>query len=199
VPYTLGIICYGWHEAAAVLVNDGQVVAAAEEERFTRQKFDPGFPGQAIAFCLKRAGIESRDLAAIGYGFDPRRKLLQKALHLVRYAPGSMNLLTTRTGRLQQMNSITADLRERIGFSGPVYRFNHHLCHAASAFFSSPFAEAAILTLDGIGDWEACWWDAAAVAKLRSWARLTGPARWATFMLRSRSTWDSRPSRMNTG
>jgi carbamoyltransferase len=158
VPYTLGIICYGWHEAAAVLVNDGHVVAAAEEERFTREKFDAGFPGQAIAFCLKRAGIQSRDLAAVGYGFNPRRKLLQKALHLVRYAPGSINLLTTRTGRLQRMNSITADLRERIGFSGPVYRFNHHLCHAASTFFASPFPEAAILTLDGIGDWEACWW-----------------------------------------
>lgn len=158
VPYTLGVSCYSWHEASAVLVNSGQVIAAAEEERFTGKKFDNSFPENAIAFCLKQAGIRSRDLAAIGYGFNPRRKLLRKALHLARYFPDSLHLLSTRGQTLRQMNGIVSDLRQRLGFSGPVYRLNHHLCHAASAFFSSPFEEAAILTMDGIGDWEACWW-----------------------------------------
>ena len=107
---------------------------------------------------------------------DQMERLLQE---LVRYAPGSINLLTTRTGRLQRMNSITADLRERIGFSGPVYRFNHHLCHAASTFFASPFAESAILTLDGIGDWEACWWGRGHGSQIEelgaiNWPRLLG-------------------------
>ena len=158
MSYALGIICYGWHEAAAVLVNDGHVVAAAEEERFTRKKFDSSFPERAIAFCLKRAGIQSKDLAAIGYGFDPRRKLFQKVVHLARYFPGAIHLFMSRREILQRMNGFEKTLREKTNFTGPVYRLNHHLCHAASTFFSSPFAEATILTLDGVGDWEACWW-----------------------------------------
>ncbi len=158
MAYALGIICYGWHEAAAVLVQNGTVVAAAEEERFSRQKFDANFPAQAIAFCLKQAGIRAQDLAAIGYGFDPRRKLTEKALHLLRYFPASMDLVTKRGPLLQRMNQIEPELRDRLQFNGPIYRLNHNLCHAASTFFSSPFEEAAILTLDGAGDWESGWW-----------------------------------------
>ncbi|MEO0853059.1 MAG: carbamoyltransferase N-terminal domain-containing protein, partial [Cyanobacteria bacterium J06648_11] len=158
MPYALGIICYGWHEAAAVLVQDGAVIAAAEEERFSRQKFDPSFPEQAIAFCLDRAGISPKDLCAIGYGFDPRRRLVAKALHLARYFPASVQLVTKRGTLLQRMNQIEPELRDRLDFTGKIYRLNHHLCHAASTFFASPFDRAAILTLDGAGDWESGWW-----------------------------------------
>src|SRR3954466_11382073 len=106
MPYVLGVICYGWHEAAAVLINDGQILAAVEEERFSRKKFDNGFPVQSIAYCLKHAGIEVKDLAAIGYGFNPRRKMVQKALHIARYFPRSLNLLTTRGDLFKKMNAI---------------------------------------------------------------------------------------------
>lgn len=158
MAYALGVICYGWHEAAAVVVKNGQVIAAAEEERFSRQKFDPGFPENAIAFCLKQAGIKANDLCAIGYGFDPRRKLPSKALHLLRHFPASMDLVTKRGPLLERMNSIAQDFRDKLLYDGKVYRLNHHLCHAASTFFASPFDQATILTLDGAGDWESCWW-----------------------------------------
>src|SRR5438445_340427 len=106
MPYVLGIICYGWHESAAVLINDGEIIAAAEEERFSRKKFDNGFPEQSIAFCLDHGGIQPNDLAAIGYGFNPRRKLFNKALHLAKYFPRSLNMLKTRGDLFKKMNAI---------------------------------------------------------------------------------------------
>ena len=158
VSYTLGILCHGWHEAAAVVVNGGEVVAAAEEERFTRRKLDPGFPRQAIGYCLRQAGVQARNSRRSAMGLTLGGCSCRKAAHLARYFPRSLNLLATRTERLQRMNAINADLRESLGFRASVYRLNHHLCHAASSFLGSPFEEAAILSLDGIGDWEACWW-----------------------------------------
>ena len=158
MPFSLGLVCHGWHESAAVLIDDGHVVAAAEEERFTRRKFDNSFPLHAIEFCLRHAGISCGDLAAIGFGFDPRRRLLAKAGYLARHFPQSLNLLATRSGLLRQMNSVEQTIRSRLGYLGPVHRLNHHLCHAASTFYASPFSEAAILTIDGAGDWEATWW-----------------------------------------
>ncbi len=158
MPYFLGVICHGWHEASAVLIQDRAILAAAEEERFTRKKFDSNFPEQAIAFCLKRAGIGINDVAAIGYAFSPRRKAHRKALHILRHFPRSLNLLGTRGGLLAKMNSIESEVRQKLGYTGPVHRFNHHLCHAASAFWVSPFEDSAILAVDGCGDWEATWW-----------------------------------------
>jgi carbamoyltransferase len=158
VSYTLGIICYGRHESAAALVESGRVVAAAEEERFSRRKFDADFPARAIDFCLRQAGIDANDLAAVGYGFDPRRKLLAKAVYAARRFPASIALVNSGWRLARKMNGIERDLRERVGYVGKVFRFNHHLCHAASTFYSSPFERAAILTLDGAGDWESGWW-----------------------------------------
>jgi carbamoyltransferase len=158
VSYTLGVICYGRHESAAALVESGRVVAAAEEERFSRRKFDPDFPARAIDFCLRQAGITANDLAAVGYGFDPHRKLLAKASYAARRFPASINLFASNFRLARKMNGIERDLRARTGYTGRVYRFNHHLCHAASTFFASPFERAAILTLDGAGDWESAWW-----------------------------------------
>jgi carbamoyltransferase len=158
VSYALGIICYGRHEAAAVVVESGRVVAAAEEERFSRRKFDPHFPARAIEFCLRQAGIVANDLASVGYGFDPRRKLLSKVAYTARRFPSSAKLFTSNWRLARRMSGIERDLRERVGYRGRVLRFNHHLCHAASAFFASPFNAAAILTLDGAGDWESGWW-----------------------------------------
>ena len=160
MAYALGIICYGRHEAAAVVVEGGRVVAAAEEERFSRRKFDPSVPARAVEFCLGRAGVTAGDLAAVGYGFDPRRKLLSKALHAARHPAPSLRLFGSNRRLARRMNGIERDLRERVGYAGPVFRFNHHLCHAASSFYASPFERAAVLTLDGVGDWESGAWGA---------------------------------------
>lgn len=175
MAYALGVICYGWHESAAVLVKDGAVVAAAEEERFSRRKFDSSFPKEAIAFCLAQAGIRPADLCAIGYGFDPRRQLPAKALHLIRHFPASLELITKRGPLLDRMNTIEQDFREKLAYGGPVYRLNHHLCHAASTFFSAPFERAAILTLDGAGDWESCWWGSGTGTQIRQIGTVNWP------------------------
>lgn len=175
MSYALGIICYGRHEAAAVLIDGGRVVAAAEEERFSRQKFDPGFPTQAIAFCLRQARISAADLVAIGYGFDPRRRLLAKAGYMARRFPASLALLNGGGTLLRRMDRIEQDIRERLDFTGPIYRLNHHLCHAASAFYASPFTEAAILTLDGAGDWESGWWGQGAGERISESGRIDWP------------------------
>ncbi|MDB6027123.1 MAG: putative carbamoyl transferase, NodU family [Verrucomicrobiales bacterium] len=175
MPYVLGVICYGWHEAAAVLINDGEIIAAAEEERFSRKKFDNTFPEQSIAFCLEHAGIRPNELAAIGYGFNPRRKLFKKALHVARYFPKSLNMLKTRGDLFKKMNNITSEIREKLHFNGPVYRLNHHLGHAASTFLPSPFEESAIMAIDGAGDWESCWWGAGRGNKITEMGTLDWP------------------------
>ena len=158
MPYFLGVICHGWHEAAAVLIRDGRIIAATEEERFSRKKFDSNFPEQSIAFALKQAGIQSSDMGAIGYAFHPGRRKFSKALHIAKYFPRSLNLLRTRGDLFKRMNTIEEQFREKLNYGGKIFRFNHHLCHAASSFFASPFEESAILTVDGAGDWEASWW-----------------------------------------
>lgn len=158
-----------------MLIRDGQVLAAAEEERFTRKKFDSNFPANAIEFCLRHAGIQSKDLAAIGYAFSPRRKPLQKAAHLIRYFPKSLKLVTSRGELFKKMSAAHLELRDRLNYSGPIYRLNHHHCHAASTFFASPFQESAILAIDGAGDWEATWWGSGRGETLNELGRLYWP------------------------
>jgi carbamoyltransferase len=175
VSYALGVICYGRHESAAVVVESGRVVAAAEEERFSRRKFDPDFPARAIDFCLRQAGITANDLSAVGYGFDPRRRLFAKAAYAARRFPSSAALINSGWRLSRKMNGIERDLRERSGYSGQVFRFNHHLCHAASTFFASPFDAAAILTLDGAGDWESAWWGKGAGTHIEASAKIDWP------------------------
>lgn len=173
--YALGIICYGRHEAAAVVVESGRVVAAAEEERFSRRKFDPSFPAHAVEFCLRQAGITAHDLAAVGYGFDPRRKLLSKTFHAARHPASSLRLFDANRRLARRMNGIERDLRERVGYAGQVFRFNHHLCHAASSFYASPFERAAVLTLDGVGDWESGAWGVGRGLKLTETGSIDWP------------------------
>ena len=156
--YVLGVICHGRHEAAAALLRDGTVIAAAEEERFSRKKFDSAFPESAIRYCLESANITARELSAIGYGFNPRRKLIKKSLYLSKHLRDSTQLIRRNGPLLRRMDQIRADLSSCLGYFGPSYSINHHLCHAASTFYTSPFREASILTLDAIGDWESGWW-----------------------------------------
>lgn len=152
--YILGISCY-YHDAAAVLLNDGALVAAAEEERFTRKKHDFDFPKQAIQFCLETAGITGNDLDYVVFFEKPFRKLDRILMMTLQTYPQSYrvfreSMITWMVDKLWVSSKIETEIgvdRNKILFS------EHHLSHAASAYFCSPFEESAILTVDGVGEW----------------------------------------------
>jgi carbamoyltransferase len=152
--YILGVSCY-YHDAAAVLLRDGVLVAAAEEERFTRVKHDFGFPTNAIRFCLEQAGVQSSDLDYAVFFEKPFRKLdriLMTALQMYPQAWGVFreSMISWMIDKLWVATTLQSELnisQEKILFC------EHHMSHAASAFLCSPFDEAAILTVDGVGEW----------------------------------------------
>ena len=152
--YILGISCY-YHDAAAVLLNDGALVAAAEEERFTRKKHDFDFPKQAIQFCLDQAGITGQDLDYVVFFEKPFRKLDRILMSVLQTYPQSWkvfreSMVTWIIDKLWVASTLQTELgvsKEKVLFS------EHHLSHAASAFFFFFFDEAAILTVDGVGEW----------------------------------------------
>jgi len=152
--YILGISCY-YHDAAAVLLNDGVLVAAAEEERFTRKKHDFDFPKNAIKFCLEQAGITGNDLDYVVFFEKPFRKLDRILMMTLQTYPKSYkvfreSMITWMVDKLWVSSKIENEIgvaRDKILFS------EHHLSHAASAYFCSPFEESAILTVDGVGEW----------------------------------------------
>ncbi|HEX7312905.1 MAG TPA: carbamoyltransferase [Pyrinomonadaceae bacterium] len=151
--WILGISCY-YHDAAAALVKDGEIVAAAQEERFSRRKHDPSFPDRAIDYCLEEGRIETDQLSAVVYYDNPILTFDRVLKSLLQGAPGSARqwekAARTMLGRkLPVKNAI----REKLGADVPVLFSEHHLSHAASAFYPSPFEEAAVLTLDGVGEW----------------------------------------------
>ncbi len=153
----LGVYCFGQHDSSAALLQDGRVLAACEEERFTRKKFDNCFPAESMAFCLGQGSIEARDLDAVAFGWNPRLHRLDKALHILKHFPRSLRVLTRSGPRHLRLDSFARHFSNRTNFRGPVHLVNHHLAHAASVFFLSPFEEAAILTIDGVGEWETVW------------------------------------------
>jgi len=153
--YILGISCF-YHDSAAALIQDGELVAGSDEERFSRIKHDNGFPHHAIQFCLDQAGIEAGDLDYVVFYEKPLLKfdrILRSGL-----ATFPKSWLAFREALITWMNEklwIKALLQEALP-DVPKDRFlfvEHHLSHAASAFFASPFEEAAIVTLDGVGEW----------------------------------------------
>lgn len=151
----LGISAY-YHDSAAALVVDGTIVAAAQEERFTRKKHDAGFPTQAVAYCLAEAGLTTEQIDYVGYYEKPLLKFGRLLETSVAAAPlGFRSFLAAMPVWLKSKLFLNRELRE--GLHGRYRkRFiycEHHESHAASAFFPSPFEEAAILTLDGVGEW----------------------------------------------
>lgn len=150
----LGISCY-YHDAAAVLLRDGKVVAAAEEERFSRIKHDYGFPRRAIKFCLKAGGVNGLDLDYVVFFEKPFRKLDRILMTVLQTYPKSWkvfreSMITWVLDKLWVANTLESELgidKDKVLFC------EHHLSHAASAFLCSPFDEAAILTVDGVGEW----------------------------------------------
>jgi len=150
----LGISCY-FHDAAAALLRDGQVLAAAEEERFTRKKHDYEFPQHAIDFCLRVGEIEARNLDYVAFFEKPFVKFERLLLTSMQTFPRSHRVF--REAMISWLGDklwIKHLIQRRLGVPASKILFSeHHLSHAASTFFCSPFEEAAILTVDGVGEW----------------------------------------------
>jgi carbamoyltransferase len=152
----LGLSAF-YHDSAACLVVDGRIVAAAQEERFTRRKHDHRFPEHAVNYCLREAALTAADLDYAVFYEKPYLKfdrLLETYLH---FAPqGWASFFQAMPLWLKQKLHLPREIRKGLGqdFKAPICYTRHHEAHAASAFFPSPFAEAAILTLDGVGEWD---------------------------------------------
>ncbi|HVZ22559.1 MAG TPA: carbamoyltransferase [Vicinamibacterales bacterium] len=150
----LGLSAY-YHDSAACLVEDGRIVAAAQEERFTRKKHDAEFPSNAVAYCLREAGITARELDFVGFYEKPLVKFERLLETYVACAPKGlksylMALPLWLTDKLWMSDDILSHLD---GYGGEVMFGEHHESHAASAFYPSPFEQAAVLTIDGVGEW----------------------------------------------
>jgi carbamoyltransferase len=148
----LGISAH-YHDAACCLLRDGELIAAAEEERFSRVKHDPRLPWKAFRFCLEQGGITLADIDCVAYYENPEKKLSRQiwmALH-----PESSPILRQRTlSRLPgRVGRVERQIRGMLGYTGRLEIFDHHHSHAASSFFYSGFEEAAVLTVDGVGEW----------------------------------------------
>ncbi len=151
--YILGISAF-YHDSAACLVRDGEIVAAAQEERFTRKKHDHRFPIHAARYCLKEAGIAADGLAYVGFYDKPLTKFERLLETYLGYAPaGIQSFIKAMPLWLKEKLWIPDLVRKELGYHGPVLFAEHHESHAASAFYPSPFKEAAILTMDGVGEW----------------------------------------------
>ena len=150
----LGISAFD-HDAAAALVVDGEIVAAAQEERFTRKKHDPDFPTQAIAYCLDEAGLNPEDIDYVGFYEKPFKKFERLLETYLAYAPsGYRSFVKAMPVWMKKKLHLPRELSK--GLPGYKKRFvypEHHESHAASAFFPSPFEQAAVLTMDGVGEW----------------------------------------------
>jgi carbamoyltransferase len=150
----LGISAY-YHDSAACLVRDGEIVAAAQEERFTRKKHDAGFPTHAVEYCLKEGGVAAERLDYVGFYDKPLLKFERLLENYCGVAPkGLRSFLTAMPVWLKEKLFTRDQIRKALGgYEGPVLFAEHHESHAASAFYPSPFAEAAVLTMDGVGEW----------------------------------------------
>ena len=152
--YTLGISCY-YHDSAAAILKDGKVVAAVEEERFSRKKFDDSFPKMAIEWCLSEAKISADQINLVAFYDKPVLKFERLLDNYIAVAPrGLYSFLDVIPKWIHKRLWIKDEIKKHLkGFNGEIIFLEHHLSHAAHAFFTSPFEEAAILSVDGVGEW----------------------------------------------
>jgi carbamoyltransferase len=151
--HILGISAF-YHDSAACLVRDGEIVAAAQEERFTRKKHDPSFPYQAVSFCLREGGIDPQELDYVAFYEKPFLKFERLLQTYLAFAPvGLQSFLTAMPLWIKQKLWMRNNIQQELGYAGKVIFPEHHESHAASAFFPSPYREAAFLTIDGVGEW----------------------------------------------
>ena len=151
--YVLGISCY-YHDASAALLKDGVIISAAAEERFTRKKHDISFPVNAINYCLKSQEITIKDISYIGFYEKPFLKL-ERVLsqHLEMFPLSFKTFLSSMPSWVNEKIRITKTIKKKLKYKGDILFIEHHLAHAAGSFLLSPFKKAAILTIDGVGEW----------------------------------------------
>ncbi len=154
MKYILGISSF-YHDSAAALIDENGIIAAAQEERFTRKKFDPSFPLNAINYCLEEAFIDVEELSAIAYYDDPVLSFDRIFNSAQSTYPNSRIFWRQAVASFAKNKFKIAELiKDRLNIDVPIYFARHHASHAASAFYPSPYSEAAILTVDGVGEWD---------------------------------------------
>jgi carbamoyltransferase len=149
----LGISCF-YHDSAAALLRDGDLVAAAHEERFTRKRHDPDLPRHAVRYCLREAGLSIDDVDYLAFYDKPFVKFERILLTYLATFPRSLRSYSKAMPVwLKQKLLVDKPIRKELAYRGPILYAEHHQSHAAAAFLPSPFEEAAILTVDGVGEW----------------------------------------------
>lgn len=174
--YILGISCF-YHESAACLIRDGKVVAASAEERFTRKKHDSDFPRESAKFCLKAANIKADDLDHVVFYEKPFWKFARILISSLAQYPWAMRVFSKGMtvwllDKLWVRSIISDELKVE---PAKILFVPHHISHAASAFFASPFSESAILTMDGVGEWTTTAWGVGKGGNLRLFEEIKFP------------------------
>jgi carbamoyltransferase len=183
----LGISAF-YHDSAAALVIDGRIVAAAQEERFTRKKHDPEFPQRAIEFCLQQAGIALKDLDYVAFYDKPLLKFERLLETYLAVAPaGFRSFLAAMPVWLRGKLYLPGLMRKALGgeYKKRFLFTEHHESHAASAFYPSPFESAAILTVDGVGEWATATIGRGRDERSRCSRNSASRTRWASCIRRS--------------
>ncbi len=156
--YILGISAF-YHDSAACLIRDGEIIAAAQEERFSRKKHDHRFPELAVEFCLKEAGITAADITHVAFYDKPWIKFERLLETYLAFAPaGISSFLKAMPLWLKEKLWMGDQIKKLIEYDGEVVYAEHHQSHAASAFYPAPFDSAAVLTIDGVGEWATVTW-----------------------------------------
>jgi carbamoyltransferase len=172
---------YGVHNSAVCLIKDGVLVAAAEEERFNRKKHYGGFPICAFKWCLQQAGLDIKDIEHVAFFLKPPFGITEVGWYHLKNLPASLGRFTTKKshgGNLKmvlEFAALKSKLNKELGFTGKVHYVDHHVCHAASTFLVSPFDNAAILTLDSVGEWTTTTYAYGEGTTIKQLKRLTYP------------------------
>jgi carbamoyltransferase len=149
----LGISAF-YHDSAACLIRDGEIISATQEERFTRKKHDHNFPSKAIEYCIKSAGLQAKDLDLVAFYDKPFLKFERLLETYLAFAPiGFKSFIKAMPLWIKEKLWMKEYIKDKLGYEGKVIFPEHHESHAASAFYPSPFEEAAIITMDGVGEW----------------------------------------------
>lgn len=157
--YILGLNCY-MHEASACLLKDARLKAMVQEERFNRIKHSGNFPYSSIEFCLQQEGIGFEDIEHVSFYFDPWLAIKKRAIFFLKYLPKSYGFLKNKGSSWFNIVTLKRRLNNKFRLSRNSFKIhfiNHHLSHAASSFLVSPFEEAAILSIDSVGEWTSTW------------------------------------------
>ena len=148
----MGISAF-YHDSAACILKNGKIIAAAQEERFTRKKHDQSFPNKAIDYCLKEAGITSEELEIVAFYDKPFLKFERILETYLSFVPKGLSSFLNAIPLWIKKTLDKELIKDELNYSGTILFPEHHASHAASAFFASPFQDAAFLTMDGVGEW----------------------------------------------